>query len=186
MLLDDTDEIKGSVDDEVVNTYKEHLQAGTALILKNVTFLFNVLILKKSNIVSIYLPNGKSNHIEDWCSVILESSENREYLRISNEISSDHRPVLTDNLQTLMPSVIPKEQYGYNDKISSSFSTSQKLKIQIAESKETFQVSSNPRSTKAVAAKNILKDTSLNCDEMDDDFDQLFSTLDEKSFLEEI
>ncbi|KFM72621.1 hypothetical protein X975_08181, partial [Stegodyphus mimosarum] len=186
MLLDDTDEIKGSVDDEVVNTYKEHLQAGTALILKNVTFLFNVLILKKSNIVSIYLPNGKSNHIEDFGSVILESSEDRGYLRISNEMSSDHRPVHTDNLKTLIPSIIPKEQYGYNGKISSSISTSQQLKIQIAESKESFQVASNPRHTKAVTAKNTLKDASLNCDEMDDDFDQLFSTLDEKSFLEDI
>ncbi|GFT50402.1 uncharacterized protein NPIL_151921 [Nephila pilipes] len=70
VFIDDTGEIPGKVDKEVLDLYKNLFKDGTALILKKVTCLCNIILLKKQSIVSIYFEDGSVTHIQDLNSVL--------------------------------------------------------------------------------------------------------------------
>ncbi|GFY15198.1 uncharacterized protein TNCV_1570111 [Trichonephila clavipes] len=65
VFIDDTGEIPGKADKEVLDLYKSVIKDGTALILKKVTCLCNILLLKKQSIVSIYFEDGSATHVQD-------------------------------------------------------------------------------------------------------------------------
>lgn len=70
VFIDDTGEIPGKVDKEVLDLYKNFIKDGTALILKKVTCLCNILLLKKESIVSLYFEDGSATHIHDLNSIL--------------------------------------------------------------------------------------------------------------------
>ncbi|CAL1278541.1 unnamed protein product [Larinioides sclopetarius] len=70
VFMDDTGEISGKMDKEVLDMYENAIQERTALILKKVTCICNILILKKQNVVSIYREDGSVQHIQDLNSIL--------------------------------------------------------------------------------------------------------------------
>ncbi|KAG8191402.1 hypothetical protein JTE90_010579 [Oedothorax gibbosus] len=70
VLIDDTGEILGKIYKDVLEEYKELIKVGSALILKKVTYLCNVLLLKKPCIASIYLEDGTVKHICELTSIL--------------------------------------------------------------------------------------------------------------------
>ncbi|GBO21055.1 hypothetical protein AVEN_16590-1, partial [Araneus ventricosus] len=63
-------EISGKIDKEVLDMYKDIIQERTALILKKVTCICNILFLKKQNVVSIYREDGSVKHVQDLNSIL--------------------------------------------------------------------------------------------------------------------
>ncbi|KAF8794080.1 uncharacterized protein LOC129961519 [Argiope bruennichi] len=70
VLMDDTGEMSGKIDKEVLDMYKDAIHERTALILKKVTCICNILILKKQNVVSVYLDDGSVKHVQDLNSIL--------------------------------------------------------------------------------------------------------------------
>ncbi|XP_015919628.1 homologous recombination OB-fold protein isoform X2 [Parasteatoda tepidariorum] len=177
IYMDDTGEITGKVDKEVLEHYRNYIKTGTSLVLKKITFVCNVMLLEKTNLVSIYLDDGTVHHIQNWDSIVEESlngcifPETPKLLKKSGKL---HHSKITPTL---------KQTLNRNDELTPSSGSRTFLPIRISHANVNSPSNSNVinHSNRSIDAANL-----SHPDLEMDDFDELLGNLDEETFCEDL